>query len=179
MFALPGHTQPVRPGQGLKSGQGIKFTEYYPTRQTQLKSVLECARAQPQPNGRYLVTDAKWRSFRENGEGEMTVAAPECVYDSARRLISSSGPLHVQAAEGKFSIEGEGFLFQQTNSTLWVSNRVHTILHPELLSRPATATNSNTAGRKPNPAAEAASGMDIFSDQFLSLIHISEPTRPY
>ena len=166
MFTLPGHTQPVGPGQGLKSGQGIKFTEYYPTRQTQLKSVLECARAQPQPNGRYLVTDAKWRSFRENGEGEMTVAAPECVYDSARRLISSSGRLHVQAAEGKFSIEGEGFLFQQTNSTLWVSNRVHTILHPELLSRPATATNSNTAGRKPNPAAEAASGMDIFSDQF-------------
>ena len=162
MFASPGRTQPV----GVGPAQGLKFTEYYPSRQPQLKSVLECARAQPQPNGRYLVTDAKWRTFRENGEGEMTVAAPECVYDSARRLISSSGPLHVQAAEGKFSIEGEGFLFQQTNSTLWVSNRVHTILHPELLSGQAAATNSNAAVRKPIAAEEETPGMDIFSDQF-------------
>ena len=96
----------------------------------------------------------------------MTAATPECVYDSARRSISSSGPLHMQIAEGKFSIEGEGFLFQQTNSTLWVSNRVHTILHPELLSRQATATNISAAARKPTAAAEETSGMDIFSDQF-------------
>ena len=78
LFAPPGHAQPVGPGQGLK------FTEYYPSRQTQLKSVLECARAQPQPKGLWLVTDAKWRNFRENGEAEMTAAAPECVYDSVR-----------------------------------------------------------------------------------------------
>ena len=72
----------------------------------------------------------------------------------------------MQIAEGKFSIEGEGFLFQQTNSTLWVSNRVHTILHPELLSRQAAATNTSAAARKPNVAVEETSGMDIFSDQF-------------
>jgi lipopolysaccharide export system protein LptA len=166
MFALPGHTQPVGPGQGLKSGQGIKFTEYYPTRQTQLKSVLECARAQPQPDGRILGTVIKYQTFTEAGAGEMTVQAPQCYYDREQRTISSSGPLHVQAAEGNFSIEGEGFLFQQTNSTLWVSNRVHTILHPELLSRSAAATNTNAAVRKANAAAEETSGMDIFSDQF-------------
>ena len=162
LFASPGHTQPV----GVGPGQGLKFTEYYSSRPTQLKSVLECARAQPQPKGLYLVTDAKWRNYRENGEGGMTAAAPECVYDSTRRLISSSGPLHVQVAEGKFSIEGEGFLFQQTNSTLWVSNRVHTILHPELLSRQAATTNTNAAVPKPITAVEETSGMDIFSDQF-------------
>jgi lipopolysaccharide transport protein LptA len=160
IFASLGHAQPVGPGQG------IKFTEYYPAQKTQLKSLLECARELPQPNGRFLVTDAKWQTFRETGEGELIATAPECVYDSVRRLISSSGPLHMQIAGGKFSIEGEGFLFQQTNSTLWVSNRVHTILHPELLSAQAAATNANAAVRKPNAAEQETSALDIFSDQF-------------
>jgi len=65
----------------------------------------------------------------------------------------------MQIANGKFSIEGEGFLYRQTNSTLQVSNRVHTIIHPELLSAPAATTRTN-------PPAEATPGMDIFSDQF-------------
>ena len=59
----------------------------------------------------------------------------------------------------KFSIEGEGFLWQQTNSTLLVSNRVHTTIHPELLGRQSTNATANAA-------AEQASGIDIFSDQF-------------
>ena len=160
MFASPGRSQPAGPGHGLK------FTEYYPPQQTQLKSVLECARAQPQPNGRYLLTDAKWRTFGENGEGQMTAAAPECVYDSGQRLINSAGPLNVQVAEGKFTIEGVGFLFQQTNSTLWVSNQVHTILHPESLSGQTNVTNKGAAVQKTKALAEEKPGIDIFSDQF-------------
>ena len=96
----------------------------------------------------------------------MTAAAPECVYDSGQRLISSAGPLNVQVAEGKFTIEGEGFLFQQTNSTLWVSNQVHTILHPESLSRQTNATNKAAPVQKANAPAEEKPGIDIFSDQF-------------
>jgi lipopolysaccharide export system protein LptA len=65
----------------------------------------------------------------------------------------------VETADGGFSIEGEGFLWRQTNSTLLVSNRVHTILHPELVG-PQTAT------ARTNTPAEAAPGIDIFSDQF-------------
>ena len=158
LLAAPGHAQPVGPAQGLK------FTEYYTNKPTQLKSVLEFGRAQPQPNGRYLITAAKWQTFRENGEGELAAAAPECVYDSGRRLISSSGPLHMEIAEGAFSIEGEGFQYEQTNSFLVVSNQVHTVLHPELLRRQSAATRTNPPAAK--APAELAPGMDIFSDQF-------------
>jgi lipopolysaccharide export system protein LptA len=161
MFARLGRSQPV------VGGQGIKFTEYYdPPHETQLKSLLECSQAQRQPDGRYLVTNAKYRTFRVTGEGEMTVEAPQCVYDPGQRSISSSGPLHVQTADGKFSIEGEGFLWQQTNSTLLVSNQVHTIIHPEQLGpRTATAT-TNVAAEQTPPTAEQAPTIDIFSDQF-------------
>ena len=154
LFPWPGRAQPV------VGGQGFKFAEYYdPPHESQMKSLLEGARAQRQPDGRIQVTEAKWRTFRENGAGELAVEAPECVYDSGQRSISSSGPLRVQTADGKFSIQGEGFRWQQTNSTLLVSNRVHTIIHPALLGRQsATATT--------NAAAEPAAGIDIFSDQF-------------
>jgi lipopolysaccharide transport protein LptA len=65
----------------------------------------------------------------------------------------------VQIANGRFSIEGEGFLYQQTKSALLVSNRVHTTLHPGLFEPQTATTRTNTP-------AEAAPGIDIFSDRF-------------
>jgi lipopolysaccharide transport protein LptA len=150
----PGRAQPV------VGGQGLKFTEYYdPPHETQLKSVLECSQAQRQPDGRYLITAAKYRTFRVTGEGELAVEAPQCTYDQGQRSVSSAGPLQAQSADAKFSIEGEGFLYRQTNSTLLVSNRVHTVVHSDLLSRPSATTTTNAA-------AEQTSGIDIYSDQF-------------
>ena len=158
----------LRPGQAqpVVGGQGLKFTEYYEApHNTQLKSVLECSGAQRQPDGRYLITNAKYRTFRLTGQGELNVEAPQCTYDQGQRTISSAGPLHAQTADGESSIEGEGFLYRQTNSTLFVSNRVHTIIQPELFSRqPATTTT--------NAPAEQAPGIDIYSDRF----EFAEPT---
>jgi lipopolysaccharide export system protein LptA len=146
--------------QPLLKVRGFKVPEYYPPpNDTQMKSMLEGARADGQPDGRYLITEAKWRSFGLTGEGELDAKAPQCLYDQRQRTVSSAGPLHVETADGKFSIDGEGFLYRQTNSTLVVSNRVHSILHPELLQSQSALTRTNTP-------PEAASGIDIYSDQF-------------
>ena len=156
-----GRSQPVG------SGQGFKFTEYYDApHETQLKSMLEATRAKRLPDGKVQAEDAKYRTYRVSGEGEMTVEAPQCLYDPGQRIISSSGPLHVQTADGKFSIDGEGFLWRQTNSTLLVSNRVHTIIHPELLNQPTAATTTNAVAEQSLTAAERAPGIDIYADQF-------------
>ena len=161
MFARLGHSQPV------VGGQGYKFTEYHdPPHETQLKMLLEGARAKILPDKRIQISDAKYRTYNPTGQGEMTVEAPECIYNSGQRSISSSGPLHVQTADGKFSIEGEGFLWQQTNSTLLVSNQVHTIIHPELVGPPTATAATNVAAEQPAPKAKQAPGIDIFSDQF-------------
>lgn len=140
---------------------------YPPPHQAQMKSLLEGAQAQPVAPGQYLVTQAKLQTFRENGERELLVAAPECVYNSDRRTVSSPGALRLQTADGKFSIEGEGFLWQQTNSSLAlsngaslsISNRVHSRVHPDLLANPPGEKNP-----KPGDAQDA--GLEIFSDQF-------------
>ena len=158
-LALASLTQSGR-AQPVVNVLGFKVPEYYdPPHETQMKSMLEGARAERQPDGRYLITKAKWRTFRVTGEGELAAEAPECIYNPSQRTVNSAGPLHVETADGKFSIDGEGFLYRQTNSTLVVSNRVHTILHPELLQSQAAPTRTNTP-------AEAAPGIDIYSDRF-------------
>lgn len=151
--------RPVR-AQPVVRGEVLKLAEYHDApHETQMKSLLEGDRAQRLPDGRIQVTRARRQTFRENGESEFTVEAPECFYDPVRRALNSSGPLRLQTGDGKFAIEGEGFLWQQTNSTLLVSNRVHTILHPDLFEPQAAATLTNRP-------ATATTSIEIFSDQF-------------
>jgi hypothetical protein len=103
--------------------------EYYdPPHETQMKTLLQGAQAEPGPEGRILITDVKLKRFAEDGQLQMTVEAPQCVFDSVRRAVSSPGPLHVRSTDGKLNLEGDGFLWEQTNSNLIISNRVHTVL---------------------------------------------------
>ena len=107
----------------------------------------------------YLITDAKFETFLEDGQREMLVESPQCLYNErGDQTVHSEGPLSVKAADGKFSIAGDGFRWQ-TNSTLFISNRVHTIVHPELL-QPQTP---NARTNKPAPDEK---GIEIFSEHF-------------
>jgi lipopolysaccharide export system protein LptA len=147
-------------GQRVLEGKGFKFAEYFdPPHETQMKSLLEGAKGQPLPEGRIQITGAKRQSFRENGEPEMTVEAPECVFDQGQKSVSSSGPFHLRTGDGKLYLEGEGFLWLLADSSLFVSNRVHTIVQQDLL-RPQSA-NAPT-----NAAPPGAGNIEIFSDQF-------------
>ena len=103
--------------------------EYFPQpHETQMKSLLQGAEAEPETGGLILITDVKLKTFGEAGEPQMLVEAPHCVFDSVQRAVSSSGPFSVQSVDGKFHLEGEGFLWQETNSSLIISNRVRTTI---------------------------------------------------
>jgi lipopolysaccharide transport protein LptA len=147
--------------QKVGSGKGIKFSDYYDAPyEKQMKWLMEGASAVPVAGGRSVqITEAKAQTFRNTGEGELIVEAPHCLYDSDQRFVSSTGPLHLRTADGSFDLEGEGFSWEQANAVLFVSNRVHTIVHPELASSPAAGARTNTPAQ-PGPPIE------IFSDQF-------------
>jgi hypothetical protein len=115
LFPRPGCAQPIE----VKGP--FKIAEYY-TNSTKMKSLLEGASALPQPGGRSLVTEAKYQRFGTNNEVELNVEAPQCLYDDGQKAISSSGPLRMQVVNGKFSIEGEGFLYGVTNSTFPIAS---------------------------------------------------------
>ncbi len=82
------------------------------------------------PN-KVLVKGADMRNFREDGSLIMAAQAPECVYDARLKQARSSGPLQMHTGDGRFFIEGVGFMWNEGESSLQLSNRVHSILHSD------------------------------------------------
>jgi len=103
--------------------------EYFePPNQQQMKSRLSGAEAQPQAGGLLLIKQLKLETFNADGTPEMIVNAPECVYDTFNRVANSPGHLQLQAGDGRFHVEGDGFLWRQNDSFLTISNHVHTVI---------------------------------------------------
>jgi hypothetical protein len=105
--------------------------EYYAApNQQQMKSRLSGAEAQPLPGGLLAIKQLQLETFELNGKPEIIVNAPECLYDQLNGTASSPGRLQVQTGDGKIRVEGEGFLWRQSDSFLTISNRVSTVLVP-------------------------------------------------
>lgn len=121
----------ISPAQTNLTGHASDFTsvEYYPSpNQQQIKSRLSGAEAQPLPGGLLAIKQLKLETFGPDGKSEIVVNAPECLYDQLGGTASSTGRLQVQYQEGKIRVEGEGFLWRQSDSSLTISNRISTVL---------------------------------------------------
>src|SRR5262245_5459245 len=153
--------------QKVTEGKG-EFAEYYDKpHEQQMKSHISGAKAvplDPQNLTRFLITDAKWETFRVTGEGELVVQAPEAIFDRTQHSISSAGPIHVKTADGSFSIDGEGFLWLQETSVLFISNRVHTIVLPDLASKEAARGQNQSA--PPSSPQTTTNRVEVFSREF-------------
>jgi hypothetical protein len=114
---------------GVQHANNFTTTEYYePPHQQQIKSILSGAEALPQPGGLLIIKQLKLEMFNQDGKLEWVVSAPECVYDTFKGVANSPGHLQVRTGDGKFRVEGEGFLWRQTNSFLTISNNVRTVI---------------------------------------------------
>ncbi len=113
----------------LKVLRGFTWPEFYPPpHETQLRFVLKGAEAVPQAEGRYLIKQVALEKFQTSGVREFLIETPECVFNSETREVNSTATLRVQFEDPRFTMEGEGFLWRQTNASLVVSNRVRTSL---------------------------------------------------
>src|SRR6266404_2649544 len=141
--------------------KGFKVADHYgPPYETQIKSLLQGGKATPLSGGKTLLSDGvTLQTFTETNTLQLIVKAPQCLYDSVEQTASSAGPLRVQLPDGRFSTEGEGFLWRQTNSSLFISNHVHTLVHSDALQSPATNPQSKKSGTEAPPT-------DIVSDRF-------------
>lgn len=109
---------------------GFTFSGYHPEpNHTRMKFQITGAQGQPEPGNRFRLTQVQLKTFRLTGETEMIITAPDCVYDPSRRTASSPGNLKVQTGDERFSVEGEGFLWQGDDSTLVISNQVRSVIH--------------------------------------------------
>src|SRR5215470_16258517 len=70
--------------QKVTEGKKVEFAEHYdPPHEQQVKTHISGAKAEPlDPQSlRLLITDAKWETFRETGEGELVVEAPQAIFE--------------------------------------------------------------------------------------------------
>jgi hypothetical protein len=120
-----------RPAQQQPLGHATDFvsnTYHQPPNERQVKVRLSGAEASPLPGGFLDVKQLRVETFSASGKPEAVVIAPQCVYSPMDGVASSAGRLEMRTGDGKFRIEGEGFLWQQADNSLTISNQVHTVI---------------------------------------------------
>ena len=105
-----------------------QLENHSPPNEAQVKTLLEGARARQRSDKTWAISDAKLRTFRTNGAPELLAETPFCLYDTTQQTVSSDGPVQIRTVDQAFLLEGQGFLLRQTNSSLIISNRVHTVV---------------------------------------------------
>jgi len=117
--------------QQATTGQANNFSsvEYFESpHQTMMRTRLSGAEAQPLAGGLLVIRQLKLETFDSNGVPGLIVKAPDCVYDTLHGVASSPGHLRLETADGSSHVEGDGFLWRQTDSFLTISNHVQTVI---------------------------------------------------
>jgi hypothetical protein len=138
LVAIPGMVMAQPEGHAELMDFTAALENFPPPNDNRAKTLLEGERAEPLSNGWFRLTGVKLKMFNTNGAVDMVAETPQCYFDSVARAVNSSGPLLIRKTDGTFDLSGEGFLLQQTNFDLIISNRVHTIIRkaPGQMLRP-------------------------------------------
>jgi hypothetical protein len=114
----------------LRQAGDYKSVEYFlPPHELQISSRITGAQAFPLPGSRLVrFIGFKLETYDTNGHALYIVEATNCVYDESDRIASSADHLKVRQADGQVTLEGDGFLWQQDENTLNISNHVYTII---------------------------------------------------
>lgn len=122
------------PGGVVKGG--FIFPEYDKANPARVRSLLTGVGAKPLPGGQVWLKELCLTTYTLEGKTNLVVAGTNCLFDPQNKLAFSPDRLEVRSADGRFLIEGVGFLWRQTNWHLTISNCVHARLQG---LEPATA----------------------------------------
>ena len=120
---------------GLDVIRGFKNLEFYEgggaTQTHRLKSLISGAEARPLGSN-WWVSQMKIEAYDPDGRTNLIARAPECLFEPRLQIASSTGRLELAASDGRFFVEGQGFLCRRTNLYLIISNQVRTVIHHQL-----------------------------------------------
>lgn len=126
-FAVNGRAQEMPVGSSASDFSSVNYFE--PPHQQQMKSRLSGAEVEPLSGGGLVrIKKLKIETFDVDGKPQFVASAPECIYDPLNGVANSSGELHLRTGDGQLQIDGQGFLWQQRDSFLTISNQIRTII---------------------------------------------------
>ena len=111
----------------------VSSTYFEPPNEQQVKLKLSGAEALPLPGGVQDIRQLKIETFEVTGKTEMIVRAPQCNFSLLDGVANSTGHMELQSGDGKFHVEGDGFLWRQNDQLLIISNNVHTVIKSGVL----------------------------------------------
>ena len=122
--------------QQVPVGHATAFTTdmyYEPPYAEQVELKLSGDEALPD-DARLDIKDLQVQFYSTNGTMQVVAHAPQCTYAPLDQVANSTGHLDLDSGDGRFHLEGEGyqFVFASTNSSLIISNHVHTVIQTEM-----------------------------------------------
>lgn len=147
-------------------GVGVAVKPSFPVygRSNNLESLLTAATARSSGAGLLLLDQPRARTYAEGGRTNLEIASADCVFNPRARLATGSGAVHVQSADQRLTVDGEGFSWWQTNGNLTVSNQVRAHIHKSLRSAQMSASVPTLIA----PAAEAdQAAFDVQADRLI------------
>jgi hypothetical protein len=119
------------PMLGATNGYATNITSvvyFEPPHEQQVKMRMSGAEALPLPGALFDLKAMRVEKFSADGKLEAVVEAPRCVFAPLDSAASSAGRLALRSGDGKFRVEGEGFLWLQNDQFLVISNHVRTVI---------------------------------------------------
>ena len=121
-----------RAQEKLPVGHGQDFTTesyFEPPHDRQIKMRLSGAEVTSLPGSLEDIRQMRLETFGVDGKLAMVVRAPQCTFAPFDGLANSPGHIELQTGDGKFRVEGEGFMWRQNEQFLTISNRVRTVIY--------------------------------------------------
>jgi len=106
----------------------FKSVEYFPPPHAQqVKSRVSGATAQQLSGNQFLITELTLEMYDENGDLQFVITAPQCFFDPFHGEANSPGELHVHTGDNTMRVDGKGFLWRRSDSSITISNNVQTV----------------------------------------------------
>jgi hypothetical protein len=120
------HAQSLPEGANASDFSSVEYFDA--PNQQQVKSEISGAKAEPIEGGLLRIKQVKLERFQVDGKAQFIVTAPECVFNPMNGQANSPGEVHMQTGDEQLRIDGQGFLWRQSESYLIISNHVQTII---------------------------------------------------
>jgi len=160
------YAQPTRVGVG----KDFKFPDYNADSNgvLRLKSLVTGSEFQQITNNVFFLTQPRIEFFRPDGSNlDWTAIAPSCFVDIKTREVSGTSNVFFRKADDRLYVRSVGFLWQQSNSVLILSNKSFTWIDAK--------TNASLATNKMKPLM----AVTLLATARLTAAEIElAPTRP-